>query len=274
MAEGVSGNELEPTGRRELEPARSKELAPYVPPVHHGHERKFHLTYAVLAGLAVAAVAATVGFVLAGRPPKPPPWSGWKPTASGDAALAQIADHVGANYRLPTGEQLVAVQGGPLEIQGFPVRIVLERNSNNLQIVPGKGALYQLTGLGQNGSIRTGKPSRARMRLLQRESLELALYTFHYVHDVDQVVVLLPPPPKSKPCCAMFFRRNDVKPQLARPLRLTLSPRPPPIRALQKGPAAAVIDRLAGPDFYGVVNVSQGMDSTILLELQPVGAHG
>ena len=76
MAEGVTpepggGKELEPTtGSRELEQTHSKELAPYTPRISHGHETKFRMTYAVLAGVGLAAVAAAVIFLAAGKPPR------------------------------------------------------------------------------------------------------------------------------------------------------------------------------------------------------------
>src|SRR5215467_7101450 len=122
MAEGVTpesnGKDLESTRGQELESAHSKELAPYTPQVSHGHETKFRFSYAILAGIGVAALAIAGIFLAAGKPPKPPIWSTWKPSAGGDQALGQIANHVGTAYRLPTGEQLVAVDGGPLQIAG------------------------------------------------------------------------------------------------------------------------------------------------------------
>src|ERR671930_674483 len=130
MAEGVTpepsgGKELEPTTGRELEQSHSKELERYTPRPAHGHETKFRMTYAVLGGIGLAAVAAAVIFIAAGKPPKPPPWSAWKPTASGDQALAQIAEHVAPAYRLPTGQQIVAVGGGALQIAGNPGKNLL-----------------------------------------------------------------------------------------------------------------------------------------------------
>jgi hypothetical protein len=270
MAEGVtpepSGTELEPAGGRELEQAHSKELAPYTPRVSHGQETKFRFMYAVLAGVALAAVAATVIFVAAGKPPKPPEWSRWKPTASGDLALGQIANHVAPAYRLPTGEQLVAVDGGPLQIAGIPVKIVIRPTPNEAAPVDGKGALFTLCGLGKNCSIEAGKPSHERTLLMQREAFELALYTFRYVSDVKQVVVLLPPPPGKTPTQAMFFKRDSVKPQLSRPLRYTLPGKPPSIASLRSGPAKDLIDRATGSDVYNF-DVIQAQDASVLLEL-------
>ena len=45
--------------------------------------------------------------------------------------------------------------------------------------------LYNLNGLGPSGSIKGGKPSPERLKVLHREALELALYTFRYLPDVE-----------------------------------------------------------------------------------------
>jgi hypothetical protein len=269
MAEGVTpetnGGELEPVTGRELDTRHSKELERYTPRVTHGHETKFRFIYAVLAGVGMAAVAAAVIFLAAGKPPTPPAWSAWKPTASGDQALGQIADHIAPNYRLPTGEQLVAVDGGPLQIAGIPVKIVL-RSRTAASPSDGKGALYTLCGLGKNCSLTVGKPSHERALLMQREAYELALYTFRYVGDVKQVVVLLPPPPGKTPTTAMFFKKSDLAEPLSRPLRFTLSGKPPSISSLRGGPARDFIDKTTGRDVYNF-DVVQAQDASVLLEL-------
>ena len=51
------------------------------------------------------------------------------------------------------------------------------------------------TASGRAGSIKGGKASEERHKVLQREALELALYTFRYLPDADGVVTVLPPPP-------------------------------------------------------------------------------
>ena len=269
MAEGVTpepNSELERTPGRELERSHSKELAPYTPPISHGHETRFRMTYAVLAGVGMAAIAAAVIFIAAGKPPKPPVWSAWKPTASGDQALTQIANHIAPAYRQPTGEQLVAVEGGPAEVAGLPVKIVLLRTPNDFALAEGKSAIFSLCGLGKFCSIKVGKPSHERTLLLERESLELALYTFHYVGDVKQVVVILPPRPKKKPSQAMFFTRGDVKPQLAQPLRATLPAKPPSIPSLRNGPVKSFLERITGNQVYNY-DLTQAPDASVLLEL-------
>jgi hypothetical protein len=270
MAEGVtpesSGKELEPTTGRELESAHSKELAPYTPQVSHGHETKFRFSYAILAGIGVGALAIAAIFVAAGKPPKPPAWSQWKPSASGDQALTQIASHIAPTYRQPTGEQLVAVEGGPAEVAGLPVKIVLLRTPNDFALAQGKSAVFSLCGLGKLCSIKSGKPSHERELLLQREALELALYTLRYVHDVEQVVVILPPPPKSKPSHAMFFTRGDVKSQLSQPLAATLPAKPPSIPSLKAGPVKDFLEKVTGKQIYNY-DLTQAQDASVLLEL-------
>jgi hypothetical protein len=263
----ATGQELERVGH-ELEPAPKHELQQYVPyEYQHGH--KFRLAFAALAGFGLAAVAAAVAFLVAGKPPKPPAWSSWKPTGSGDAALAQIAQHVGSAYRLPGGQQLVLVEGGPMQIAGLPVKIVLRPTRTDYALSDGKGALYVLCGMGSKCSISTGKPSVERTLLLRREALELALYTFRYAGDVKQVVVILPPPPtkpQEDPSQVVFFRRGDVTPQLARPLRNTLPSPPPSIPTLRSGAIHDFIDRLTSNEIFNF-DLQQAPDASVLLEL-------
>jgi hypothetical protein len=287
MAEGVNppepsgehplepehGHELEPV-HRELEPQQKRELQPYVA-WEQQHVHKFRLAFAALAGFGLAAVAAAGVFLVAGKPPKPPAWSDWKPTASGEGALKQIADHIAPNYRLPDGQELVLAQGGPLQIAGLPVKIVLRPTPTEAKLSDGKGALYVLSGLGAKGAISTGKPSVERMVLLRREALELALYTFRYVSDVKQVVVILPPKPKKDPSAAMFFRRGDVNSQLTRPLRFTLPSPPPTIRALHAGATRDYLDRLTTPKSF-FFDIEQAQDASLLLILArfPLASSG
>jgi hypothetical protein len=267
--EPQAGGELEQVGH-ELEPAPKRDLQPYVPyETHHVH--KFRLAFAALIGFGVAAVAAAAAFVIAGRPPKPPAWSEWKPNASGDAALEQIATHVGERYRMPSGQQLVLVEGGPLQIGGLPVHVVLQPTPNDTpSLSNGTGALYVLSGRGPKGSINTGKASRERLLLLQREALELALYTFRYENDVKQVVAILPPPPKQNPSTVMFFRRGDVSDQLSRPLRFTLPGTPPSIDSLHAGPMRDYLTKLTNPGlFYFGVEQAQDANFLLILSRQP-----
>jgi hypothetical protein len=264
--------ELEPVAR-DLEARRANEMQRYVP-YEQAHVHKFRLVTAALAGFGLAAVAAAAIFAVAGRPPKPPRWSEWKPTASGEEALAQIADHIAPNYRMTDGQQLVAVEGGPLQIQGLPVRVVLQ-TTNSAKPSTGKGALFILCGTGDKCSIKAGKPSAERLLLLRREALELSLYTFRYVKDVKQVVVLMPPGKDLKtgkvpnPSTAMLFRRGDVDQQLSLPLQRTLPSPPPSIPSLKAGATKDFIDRLTGREIFKFA-LQPAQDASVFLFLAPV----
>jgi hypothetical protein len=172
------------------------------------------------------------------------------------------------------GQQLVAVEGGPLQIAGLPVRVILRPTSTDYTLSSGKGALFILCGAGTKCSIKTGKPSAERMLLLRREALELALYTFRYVKDVKQVVVLMPPGKNKNgtvpnPTVAMFFRRGDVDQQLSRPLRTTLPSPPPSITSLRAGATKDFIDRVTRPEIFSF-DLQQGQDASVFMILAPV----
>ena len=96
---------------------------------------------------------------------------------------------------------------------------------------------------------------KARGRLLMREALELALYSFRYLEDVTMVAVLLPPSPKAEteaststatdtePTRAVFYRPGDLLAQLQVPLSRTLSPETPTPKTM-KAPETGAIDSL------------------------------
>jgi hypothetical protein len=251
------------------EPAEASAGPPEAPP----YQSRFQLIFGVLLGVGMAAVAATVLFLAVGKSANDgiaTDWSTWHPNANdGLEAVQQIATHVGQRYSLPSGNQLVAVNGGQLELAGLPVTVALQ-NAGKVSIVNGKGVLYTLCGLGKYCSIKEGKPSVARHLVLRRESLELALYTFRYVKNVDEVVVILPPRPGDKPTQAMFFRRDDVGASLDRPLRATLPGNPPAINHLNpSGAQGLFLDRLTNENLYAFTP-QQGGDARVYLVLQPL----
>src|SRR5215211_2049114 len=180
---------------RDQAAAPSRADAPY--------RSRFGLVLGALIGLAIATVAvgAAVFVGTGGNNGAPDGWSGWKPEAdSGVDAAKEIATHVGRNYLLADGNQIVGVQAGPLEVFNVPLEVALRTapQGGNIDFIDGKGLMFTLNGLGPKGSIRGGKPSEERHLLLRREALELALYTFRYIDGVDEVVALLPPKPPTK----------------------------------------------------------------------------
>jgi hypothetical protein len=251
---------------------------------------RFRMLIGALVGVAIGALAATAYLISEGKPEPGPAWSSWKPTDDDlEDGAQQIARHVGAAYRLPSGEQLVLVTGGPLRLAGLdlPVRIAVQgaaresrarsvlggasgagAGAGNVSLVEGKSAMYQLCGLGPRCSIASGKPSTERFLLLRRESLELALYSFRYL-DVDNVVTLMPPAPGKKPENALFFRRDDYEPSLDRPLRATLRSPPPTLNSLPHSPEAVLIERMTEDNVFRYA-FQQGQDLGALLVLAPL----
>jgi hypothetical protein len=101
----------------------------------------------------------------------------------------------------------------------------------------------------------------------RREALELALYTFRYIKNVNQVVVILPPKPGSKPSYAMFYQRSEVGASLDRPLSATL-PGPPPVPPSVSKATQDAINQLTLPNLFSFTP-RQGADAHIYFVLSP-----
>ena len=246
------------------------------------YRSRFGFVLGALAGTALVSVLlAVVLFAGIGGDEPPAGWSAWHPTASdGYAAATQIANHVGPRYKGTDGEQLVLVQAGPLELASTPLSIALRnaQTGGGINVVEGKGVMYTLNGLGAHGSVKKGAASTARLALLKREALELALYTFRYVDDVESVVALLPPKrPRSTragtpppPVQALFFKPGDLRRELDRPLRLTVSGTPPDPKTIEPGEAGA-ITRMTRPNTF-LASFVQGQNAELFLVLdRPTG---
>jgi hypothetical protein len=295
MAEAVDGERPderplpEPAQRPESLPEHTPETLPE--PVPRGGELgfpggalppsryapRFRMLTGALFGVALGALAATALLVAGGGPKQGPAWSSWKP-ADRDAndGAEQIARHVGTAYRLPTGDQLVLVEGGPLRVAGLdlPVKIALAESggsgsSGEASVVGGKTVMYQLCGLGPRCAIAKGRPSTERFLLLRREALELALYSFRYLKGVKNVVALLPPAPGERPENALFFRKRDYEPALDQPLHRTLPSPPPTLNALPDSPEATLIQRLTAENLFRYAfQQSQDLSAYLVLTQQ------
>jgi len=202
------------------------------------YRSRFSVFYVVLAIVAGAGVGALLVLVSRGSPAPAPAWSTWQPTGSPERRIAQIGDHVGGEYRLPSGKVPVAVTytGGPVvtgpDGSSFQVRALAvepdttagRAEANDISTVnAAETVMYTLCGLGTSCSIAEGKPTVARGQLLRREALELALYTFHYVDGANSALVLLPPRADGKAATAVFLERGDVHSELGQPLEQTLT---------------------------------------------------
>jgi hypothetical protein len=208
--------------------------------------RRFTLVYFLLAAIAGAAVAVflVLGFGddnsstadAGGAPAVTTGWSAWRPVGNDLGAVHQIATYVSGHYKLPDGSQLVLVTG---DLPGVAERIdqngtptvgrapiysfaVPADTKGSYSIEQPVAVEYQLCGTG-DGCAVPGKPSVKRGALLQREALELALYSFQYL-PIDAVVVLYPPAPNQAGKLALYFHRQDFARELSAPLSATLNP--------------------------------------------------
>jgi hypothetical protein len=196
----------------------------------------------VLLGIAACAIGASVLLVAARGDPGPAlaaDWSAWEPGTTDMVEGAQeIADHVGPRYKLDGGEQLVSIRGTSLELGGEPIGVAVRPSGKDMVFLEGDGLLYVLGGPGPDGRLPTGTASTERGRLLLREALELALYSFRYLDDVTMVAVLLPQTPVEASSTAqatqtagqrraVFYRPGDLLGELQVPLDRTLSAKTP-----------------------------------------------
>ena len=243
---------------------------------------RFGAVYVALA--VVLGVGAGAFIVLLTRPATADPaaWSAWRPEGRENQYPDEIADHVAAGYHLPSGQQLVGVLAGAAEVRDLPIRAVLIQHASStptrrddVEVVElGSSVMYTFCGLGAQCSIAEGEPSPERDRLLRREALELALYTFTYVDGVEAVIALLPVEPgdpsvdTDDTASAVFFEKEDFAPQLDAPLRATLGP-PPPVGAGLAPSEAALVDRLTRRRHFSY-EFQPTQDLGALLQLTPI----
>jgi hypothetical protein len=201
------------------------------------HRVRFFVVYGLLAVALGAAAAGVV--VFAGRAINPAPvWSTWRPHGGGLGAAQEIASRIAGEYRLPSGNQLVDVitkapSVSPVSATSIPIHYVALRGSPHGkvdQVIPissTDSVMFSLCGLGPACSIATGKASVARGRLVRREILELALYTFKYAHGIKNVIAFMPPQPGAAPQYLVYLQKTDVAAELKQPLAKSLSAKAP-----------------------------------------------
>ena len=248
-------------------------LEDWAPPPH---EARFQFLTGALIAVGVVAVFLLGGFLLGVREDRKPEakasWSAWQPTKDGAAGAEQIAAHVGPQYRGPDGRQLVLVEGGGLEISGLPLTVAMRgaaSSGGDIKLYEDKGVLYRLCGLGKDCAITTGKPSIQRHLLLRREALELALYSFRYLDGVKEVVVFMPPKPGDQPSQALFFRKDQVRSEIEKPLEATLVDRTPTVARVTKSPDALLVEQLTIPTLFRFSLTQANQDDRAFLVLDP-----
>jgi hypothetical protein len=236
--------------------------APPAPPSPARFSGRFVIIYIALGAVLAGAITGLVILARQPNPPKPPPWSSWRPPSGSTTKMSrEIIDHISSQYALDSkGDQLVAVFPSAPEVTQntkvtdvSTIAIRQSAQSNNFsRIVKTTGTLQQqFCGLGTGCSITRGTPSAARERLVRREALEIALYTFKYVPAIHAVVAFMPPPPGTPPSTLLFLEREGLAEQLSKPLRATLPHASPPLPSNPDSAEAAKIDNLTLPVEYG-----------------------
>ncbi|MGH2892839.1 MAG: hypothetical protein ACRDPM_06155 [Solirubrobacteraceae bacterium] len=278
------------------------------------HAGRFRSVTALLVALGIGAIVVAASIVVSGRQSAAtaPKWSEWKPTEGGALGARDIADFVAPFYRIDSADQLAVVTVVNLEnaaaaaaaqqaaangttsnavASGLQVAVRPSPTSSQVSLLSGNTIAYNLCGQhSSNCSIGIGKPSTNRLLLLRREALELALYTFKYLGDTQNVVAILPPghtetaatlskqPPSSartqtttKPVdIAVLFVRQEVTPLLRDPLNQILPEQTPPsVAQMPKAPEAGLVDQFTARGLFSE-QLQQAQDGSNLIVLNPL----
>jgi hypothetical protein len=213
--------------------------------------RKFSLAYAVVAAVFVLGLLGTVMAVAGVRPGAPARWSAFKPSGDRLQKAQSIADYVAPGYKLDDQQQMVVVSARDAGVGAQAIQFVAVPGRDQYDIINGTQTIaYEMCGLGEHCSIASGTPSTDRDRLLRREALEIALYTFKYVGGTDAVVVFMPPPPGAATSWALLFRKQDYGAELGHPITRTLSEPAPDPSALASSRERDIVEQLTSRTRY------------------------
>ncbi len=245
---------------------------------------RFGILYVALAAIVGAGVGAFVVLASRSAPPEAAAWSSWEPSGSKLARVRQIADRIPKAYKQPNGEQLTVTQASQLAVPSpggagdTPVASIFVRpdasrglaEESDIASYGGADAVaYGLCGLGSGEHCAMSvAPSSERFMLLSRQALELSLYTFKYVKDVNSVIVFLPPTPEGESNGSMFLRRGDVADELRRPISQLLPAREPSLDPLSDVELGNIV-RLTRPRTYAFEFNAAGDGKPILILTPP-----
>jgi hypothetical protein len=222
---------------------------------------RFAIAYAGMGLVFAAAVTGLIVLVIKPGYHPGPAWSTWKPTpGTTQKVTAQIADHVAHRYRLgENAGQLVAVIPDKPEVTSGTTKISISavavrqapQSNTGIQIyTTTKTEQYTFCGLGEHCSIATGTPTQERGRLVRREALEIALYTFKFVPSIDTITAFMTPAPGATTSQIMYLRKDDLKAELNQPITKTLPLVTPPLPTSSDIGEAATIDKLTLPHMF------------------------
>jgi hypothetical protein len=264
----------------------------YMPHVRHLGRFRWALIALVLAGIAsvVTAVALSASGGRKTASVAGPSWSAFHPADGGLAGAQEIADYVAPYYRATPAYQLAVVTAVNLNNPASPLEVVVPSSSSGslLPLPAGATVVYNLCGEGSsNCAIGVGQPSAARLLLLRREALELALYTFKYISTSQYVVAVLPPgyttqsctgicakshhKPVTKPLdLALAFERPELTPWLGRPLKTTLPEvLPPTVSQMATAPEAELVSVITAHGIFSE-KTAQAQDGSTVISLNPM----
>jgi len=244
---------------------------------------RFAAVYVLLAAALGLALGAFIVLTTRSEPAATALWSAWRPEGRENQYPDEIADHVAAAYRLPSGRQLVGSLAGPAEVRDLPIRAALIQHASSnptleddVEVVEiGSSVMYTFCGVGDRCSIAEGESTPERFQLLRREALELALYTFTYVDGVDSVIALLPveladpATEEDDSSSAVFLQREDLAGALDQPLLETLAATPPVAGSLLGPDESARVDRLTSRRHY-LYDLEPTQDLGAILRLEPL----
>jgi hypothetical protein len=226
------------------------------------YKNYFAVVYAVLGVVLFASVVVFVVVVVQPGHKAAATWSSWRPTSGATASMAsQIANHVSHEYKLNAkGPQLVAVVPSKPTVtsgtQNISIRAIAIRkapqSNNGIEVLTNvsHSEMYTFCGLGDRCSIAGGSATRLRGRLVRREALEVALYTFKFIPSIESVIAFMPPPPGTSQSSLLFLRKENFKNELKRPLKETLRLRLPPLPTQTDALEATTIDQLTLPSIF------------------------
>jgi hypothetical protein len=232
---------------RVSEAEERRELERFVPPLSRPRSQlvyggRFTLAYLILV-LVFGGVAALTTYLVVQEDPER--WAPFAPKGEGLARATNIANFVAKDYR-SGNVQVAVVEAQPPVVQNTPIGLIAVARDHIQQIGGGfitveradRSLFYVLCGLGRACALSA--ETDASQTLLRREALELSLYTFKYMDDIDSVVTLLPP--RGEEARAVYLRRGAYENLLERPLNRTLTSTPPHTSASITD--ASTVDRL------------------------------
>jgi hypothetical protein len=253
-------------------------------------QHRFRIGLFALLGLGGAALISAIVLSISGRVNNGGgDWSAWSPTEGGLSGAQQIADFVAPYYRATPGQQLAVVTTVNLNDPSHPLQVVVPTSAGSAtSLVPlpaNSTIVYNLCGEGSSDcSIGVGSPSSARLLLLKREALELALYTFKYISGANTVVAILPPgragcvgicpkPPDqggtTKVDLALAFDHSELQPWLDHPLRAALpEPLPPTVSQMESAPEAELVSVITAHGLFQE-HQEQAQDGSSVVVLSP-----